>query len=191
MKLSQQWVQVQISILILTCKCNRHKVAVSDSHMCHWSLEILKSISFSYLKWFLQKFQRSFCKLLVFFLSFRVYFCLFVSFFFFFLSPWNLYFAAPTSTLSDVLCVFEPPCTAAGTAISWLELWWAGDYLWEGSGMQYACRDWRTRQENEVRIACDTRVYPKVSGLDAWCENCKWYSSLSLYAVVSVFCVSL
>jgi len=25
-----------------------------------------------------------------------------------------------------------------------------------------------------------TRVYPKVSGLTAWSENCKWYSSLSL-----------
>jgi hypothetical protein len=23
-----------------------------------------------------------------------------------------------------------------------------------------------------------TRVYPKVSGLTAWSENCKWYSSL-------------
>jgi hypothetical protein len=27
-----------------------------------------------------------------------------------------------------------------------------------------------------------TRVYPKVSGLAAWTENCKWYSSLSLGA---------
>jgi hypothetical protein len=25
-----------------------------------------------------------------------------------------------------------------------------------------------------------TRVYPKVSGLDAWSENCKWYNSLPL-----------
>jgi hypothetical protein len=29
-----------------------------------------------------------------------------------------------------------------------------------------------------------TRVYPKVSGLVAWSENCKWYSSLPLGAVV-------
>jgi len=25
-----------------------------------------------------------------------------------------------------------------------------------------------------------TRVYPKVSGLVAWSENCRWYSFLSL-----------
>jgi hypothetical protein len=30
-------------------------------------------------------------------------------------------------------------------------------------------------------------VYPKVSGLVAWSENCKWYSSLPLDAVVSLF----
>jgi hypothetical protein len=32
------------------------------------------------------------------------------------------------------------------------------------------------------------RVYPKLSGLVAWSENCKWYSSLPLGAVVSPFC---
>jgi hypothetical protein len=32
-----------------------------------------------------------------------------------------------------------------------------------------------------------TRVYPKVSGLAAWSENYKWYSSLPLGAVVSLF----
>jgi hypothetical protein len=32
-----------------------------------------------------------------------------------------------------------------------------------------------------------TRMYPKVFGLDAWSENCKWYSSLPLSAVVSLF----
>jgi hypothetical protein len=30
-------------------------------------------------------------------------------------------------------------------------------------------------------------VYPKVSGLAAWSENCKWYNSLPLGAVVSLF----
>jgi hypothetical protein len=32
-----------------------------------------------------------------------------------------------------------------------------------------------------------TRLCPKVSGLAAWSENCKWYSSLQLGAVVSLF----
>jgi hypothetical protein len=35
-----------------------------------------------------------------------------------------------------------------------------------------------------------TRVYPKVSGLAVWSENCKWYSSLPLGAVVLLFCES-
>jgi hypothetical protein len=37
----------------------------------------------------------------------------------------------------------------------------------------------------------NTRVYPKVSGLAAWSQNCKWYSSLPLSAVVSLFCESV
>jgi hypothetical protein len=36
----------------------------------------------------------------------------------------------------------------------------------------------------------DRRVYPKVSGLAAWSENCKWYSSLPLAAVLWVGIVS-
>jgi hypothetical protein len=36
-----------------------------------------------------------------------------------------------------------------------------------------------------------TWVYPKVSGLAAWSENCKWYSSLPLGAVVTLFCQSV
>jgi hypothetical protein len=35
------------------------------------------------------------------------------------------------------------------------------------------------------------RVYPKVSGLATWRKNCKWYSSLPLGAVVSLFCKSV
>jgi hypothetical protein len=35
------------------------------------------------------------------------------------------------------------------------------------------------------------RVYPKVSGLAALSENCKWHSSLPLGAVVSLFCESV
>jgi hypothetical protein len=36
-----------------------------------------------------------------------------------------------------------------------------------------------------------TKVYPKVSGLAAWSENCKWFSSLPLGAVVALFCESV
>jgi hypothetical protein len=35
------------------------------------------------------------------------------------------------------------------------------------------------------------RVYTKVTGMAAWSENCKWYSSLPLGAVVSLFCESV
>jgi hypothetical protein len=35
------------------------------------------------------------------------------------------------------------------------------------------------------------RVYPKVSGVATWSENCKWCSSLALGAVVSLFCESV
>jgi hypothetical protein len=34
-------------------------------------------------------------------------------------------------------------------------------------------------------------MYPEFAGLAAWSENCKWYSSLPLGAVVSLVCVSL
>jgi hypothetical protein len=36
--------------------------------------------------------------------------------------------------------------------------------------------------------ANNTTVYPKVSGLVAWSDNCKWYSSLPLGAIVSLVC---
>jgi hypothetical protein len=36
-----------------------------------------------------------------------------------------------------------------------------------------------------------TRAYPKVSGPAASSENCKWYSSLELGAVISLFCESV
>jgi hypothetical protein len=35
------------------------------------------------------------------------------------------------------------------------------------------------------RIKAIKRVYPEVPVLAAWSENCKWYSSLPLRAVVS------
>jgi hypothetical protein len=36
-----------------------------------------------------------------------------------------------------------------------------------------------------------TRLYPEISGLAAWSENCKWYSSLPLDAFISLFCESV
>jgi hypothetical protein len=36
-----------------------------------------------------------------------------------------------------------------------------------------------------------SRLYPKVSGLAAWSESCKWHSFLPLSAVVSLFCESV
>jgi hypothetical protein len=36
-------------------------------------------------------------------------------------------------------------------------------------------------------LAVHTRVYSKVSGLATWSKNCKWYSSLPLVTVVSLF----
>jgi hypothetical protein len=38
------------------------------------------------------------------------------------------------------------------------------------------------------RVAANTRVYPKVAGLAAWNQNCKWQSSVPIRAVVSLFC---
>jgi len=49
--------------------------------------------------------------------------------------------------------------------------------------------DYERRIEKIVGGTNDgTRVYPKVFGLTAWSENCKWYSSLPLRAGVSLFC---
>jgi len=39
-----------------------------------------------------------------------------------------------------------------------------------------------------IRVKGYTRVYPKVFGLAAWSVNCKWYNSVPLRAVVSLFC---
>jgi hypothetical protein len=44
---------------------------------------------------------------------------------------------------------------------------------------------------NKTQNLRRTEVYPKVSGLAACSENCKWYSSLPLGAVVSLFCESV
>jgi hypothetical protein len=38
-----------------------------------------------------------------------------------------------------------------------------------------------------THVKLHTRVYPKVSGLATWSYNCKWYSSLPLGVIVSLF----
>jgi hypothetical protein len=48
-----------------------------------------------------------------------------------------------------------------------------------------------TTELSQLLTVIGTRVYPKVSGLAAWSENCKCYSSLPLGAVVSLFCESV
>jgi hypothetical protein len=40
---------------------------------------------------------------------------------------------------------------------------------------------------NELEQFKYARMYPEVSGLATWSENCKWYSFLPLGAVVSLF----
>jgi hypothetical protein len=42
-----------------------------------------------------------------------------------------------------------------------------------------------------ISTCLHTRIYQKVSRLTAWSENCKWYSSLPLSAVVLLFCESV
>jgi len=44
---------------------------------------------------------------------------------------------------------------------------------------------------NSSSILNHTRGYPKVSGLAAWSENRKFYSSLPLGTVVSLLCESV
>jgi len=60
--------------------------------------------------------------------------------------------------------------------------------------MQYSKWDNRifiSRDQNMTVQETYMRVYPKVSGLAARSENCKWQSSLPLGAVVSPCCESV
>jgi hypothetical protein len=44
---------------------------------------------------------------------------------------------------------------------------------------------------SKIEVCHHTRVYPKVSGLAEWSQNCKWYSCLPLNAIVALFCESV
>jgi hypothetical protein len=52
-------------------------------------------------------------------------------------------------------------------------------------------KGWKTMAREVSPPLHARRVYPKVSRLAVWSENCKWYSSLPLGAVVSLFCESV
>jgi hypothetical protein len=43
------------------------------------------------------------------------------------------------------------------------------------------------KRGEQLNVNVNTRVYPEVSGLAAWSENCKWYTFLPLSAVISLF----
>jgi hypothetical protein len=49
----------------------------------------------------------------------------------------------------------------------------------------------KNRMLDKISYHTHTKMYPKVSGLAAWSENCKRYSYLPLGAVVSLFCESV
>jgi hypothetical protein len=62
--------------------------------------------------------------------------------------------------------------------------------------MEKMLREWMERKlkgitGRKIQQNYFTRVYPKVPGLAAWSENCKWYSSLPLCTVVSLLCESV
>jgi hypothetical protein len=52
-------------------------------------------------------------------------------------------------------------------------------------------RMFHCQELHNMKTSCNMGVYPKISGLAAWSKNCKWYSSLPLGAVVSLFYVSV
>jgi hypothetical protein len=75
-------------------------------------------------------------------------------------------------------------------------------YLVPRLRMHGSCKWWRISYVTELLLVSQvadsclvsqfyTRVFAKVSGLAAWSENCKCYSSLLLGALVSLFCESV
>jgi len=104
---------------------------------------------------------------------------------------------------NEFTCLSSSPQHIAVTTVAWV----AENDL-SSPMLTHRFQDKRKRS-SEWHIQCDTCwnsalptgttsldrynmiVYPKVSGLAAWGENCKWYSSLTLDAVVSQFCESV
>jgi hypothetical protein len=77
---------------------------------------------------------------------------------------------------NSVFCITAVSRFSRRSVCSYLNIIWHPD---QGEMPQFSRPTW------------DMRVYPKVSGLATWSENCKWYSSLPLGAVVSLFCESV
>jgi len=48
---------------------------------------------------------------------------------------------------------------------------------------------WKIAYHNALlSVLWRSGCYPKVSEISAWSKNCKWYSSLPLGAILSLFC---
>jgi hypothetical protein len=75
--------------------------------------------------------------------------------------------------------------------LSWVKYNFTGDLRAAQAWGMYKTRRFLQSHEVSTEVKQNTRVYPKVSGLAAWSENCKWYSSLPLGAIVSLFCESV
>jgi hypothetical protein len=64
-------------------------------------------------------------------------------------------------------------------------------YIIHRAFLSSKCSNSSSSSNDNVDDDDHTRVYSKATGLAAWSENCKLYSSLSLGAVVSSFCESV
>jgi hypothetical protein len=108
----------------------------------------------------------------------------------------------PTKMYAFLLCVLHVPTVS----LPWFEHFIK--FLHNGSSYKKVCTSriklaslrstdlkhsslWCIFNNRQGQRTTYMRVYPKVSGLAAWSENCKWFSSLTLGAVVSLFCESM
>jgi len=70
---------------------------------------------------------------------------------------------------------------------TWMELVYRLDIVRVTNGARVKC-DFESFSHRWCTLNTSTRVYPKVSGRTAWSGTYKWYSCLSLGAIVSLFC---
>jgi hypothetical protein len=93
---------------------------------------------------------------------------------------------------------FMARCLATNTTVRFTYVMKTGTILLNSMNTEhqvkhcYMVQDYRITEMLRVFAGnTNMRVYPKVSGLAAWSENCKWYSSLPLGTDVSLFCESV